>query len=184
MSILDLPDRLLRDINPLQLAPIRNYDFAIQIEGRNIGEALLGGFSGVSGLGLGIDTVDVFAGGYGGVHKFNRHIRNKNVTLTKGFTVSRFLEEWLYMTARYDRGAPDYHRNVTIISLGQIRPDVCYEARAWTLLGAHPIDWKIDDLSSDGNNMLVESLILQYQHILPSKGIFDNALGEVLGLFQ
>jgi phage tail-like protein len=184
VNILSLPDEALRNINPLQLEPIRNYDFALQIEGQNIGEVLIGGFSEIVGLSGNMENIDIYSGGQRQVMPWSRYSRNSEVTLRKGFTANRFLENWYHLKTDYDWGNPDYHRKVTIISLGQVALGIQYEVRAWVLLGASPVRWSLADLNSSGDNLLLEELVLQYQFLFPSKGIFDNALGRTLGLFQ
>jgi phage tail-like protein len=172
MGILELPDRLLSDANSRDLEPIRNYNFAVQIDGIDTGQVIVGGFNVVQGLGQMIETEPIYAGGYKGIHQFTRRVVNKNVTLIKGFTVNRFLEEWFEYTANYTRGMESYFRNVIIVGLGQYRPGQNFKARAWQLYKAFPIDWSAPEFNVDSNQLAVEQLVLSYQGIKRIKGEF------------
>jgi phage tail-like protein len=179
-----LPDRLLEDIDPLQLEPIKNHTFAVQVEGMIIGQALIGGFKEVVGLGRIAEEMSITEGGFKGRYRYNRRFQEKNITLRKGFTVGQFFEEWFEMASNYTYGHPDYHRNVTIILLGQWKPNINYEARSWQLINAAPVEWNVSDLNAESDQIAIEELILSYQGLKPTKSIFSHKIGEAIGIFQ
>jgi phage tail-like protein len=181
MSLFAIPEDILAAVKPVDLEPIKGYSFLVHIEGLLPGSYILSGFNEVAGLEKSIDSIAVVSSGDSRVWHYNRGVKDAPVVLRRGLCVGRELYDWIEEVANWDRGRPDYHRSVTIISLGQLRVDANYEAWSWQLVKSAPTRWTLSGLNSGQNQLAIEELELSHQGIKKSRSVFDNVVGEILG---
>lgn len=180
MNLFTIPDDILAAVKPVDLEPVKNFSFLVYIDGLLPGSFIISGFNEVVGLERSIDSIPIRSGGDSKIWNYNRGVKYSPVVLRRGLSVNRNLFDWIDEVANWDRGRPDYHRSVTIISLGQLKPDSSYEAWSWQLVKAAPARWGISDLNSSQNQLAVEELELSHQGIRKVKSVFDNTAGDIL----
>jgi len=184
MSIFSLPEDILGKINPVDLPPITNFNFVVQVDGMLPGQSIVAGFKSISGLTQKIRQTQIRSMGYSYPIKINNGIESSPVTLTRGLTLSRFLSDWWNDTKSWQRGQPDYHRNVTIISLANFKPDIKFQAWTWQLIKAYPVSWDAPELDVDNEQIAIESLTLDCMNIKTVESVFDGLTGEIQSLLN
>lgn len=198
MPLANLPHEALAQLNLADLELLKQCHFAVQIDRMpfNPGiddslsdylNATVAGFTEVTGLRESVDVREISEGGYPGKHQFPRRVRTNAVTLVRGLAWSRSLYDWWKEVTSWTKGKPDYRRQVTIISLDQVRAGslgaIDYEAWRWTLDNAWPSVWSGPHLNSNSDSHAVESITIRYQGIKAGIGPLSGTAGEVLSLF-
>jgi phage tail-like protein len=127
--------------------PYKRFNFLVQIDGVN--EA---GFTEVQGLETSVDVIDYREGGDRIIRKLPGLRRVGNVTLKRGVTKSRELQDWHrnILQGQMDR------RAVAIILLD----DAGQEVVRWVLSDAWPFKWEGPDLDALSSQVAIEALVL------------------------
>jgi phage tail-like protein len=127
--------------------PYKRFNFLVQIDG--ISQA---GFSEVTGLETSVDPIDYREGGDRIIRKLPGLRRVGNVTLKRGVTKSKELQDWHknILQGQLDR------RNVAIILLD----DTGQEVVRWNLHDAWPCKWNGPDLDALNSEVAIEALEL------------------------
>jgi len=190
MSIADLPQEVIDQLNVLNLEKLKRFQFAVQIDG-NLGggyvSGLIAGFDRIRGLGDEVEIREVQEGGYPGKYRFPRKSKQNAITLTRGMTYSRSLFDWYREVAGWTKGKDDYRRNVSIIMLDRIEiaaGQIEYEAWRWNIYNAWPSGWRGPRFNSLSNDLAFESVTLQHSGISEANGLLSGKAGEIASIFN
>lgn len=126
--------------------------FYVQIE-----QDMAASFSECSGLGMSVKYETYIEGG---VNHQRRVILGDtdftDVTLKRGITDSTTFWEWIQEVIEEK---PNCRRNVGILLFNQAGETM----QSWTLIGAVPVEWKVDSLQASSESVALESLTLAYE---------------------
>lgn len=187
MPIVDLPDGIISRLNILGLERLREFQFAVQIDGDLFGNQFVLGFESVIGLGDTIDVRKVQEGGHTGQHSFPRRRQNDAITLVRGMTLHKGLWAWFDQVRNWGIGRPDYRRTLSLFMLDQERlagEPVNYEVRRWDVFGAWPSNWKGPTLSATSEGIAFESITIQHAGLSAPRDVFSGSTGTALGILQ
>lgn len=123
------------------------YNFSVEISGVNAGR-----FKSVTGLSAELEVLEFQDGDDLFLRKRPGRAKFGDVTLTKGYIVTRDLQDW-WRAARdgqYDR------RDISII----LADNAGNEVRRWNLFGCWPRKWETSPLTGNQDLMLEESITL------------------------
>ncbi len=126
--------------------------FYVQLE-----QEIAASFSECSGLGMKIQYESLIEGG---VNDQRRVILGdtefSDVTLKRGVTNSMIFWNWIRDLVEEK---PNRRRNVGILLFNQAGKTM----QSWTLIGAVPVEWKVDSLQASSENVALESLTLAHE---------------------
>jgi phage tail-like protein len=134
--------------------PHVNSYFAIQIDGLEVGR-----FSECSGISLERKFTEHRAGGMSGIVYLPEPITYGRVTLKRGVDAVGAFYEWFMGV----NGMPE-RKNVSIVVYDRDQNEV----RRWNLSNAMPAKWTGPPLSAESAAVMVESLELVYENLLPT----------------
>jgi len=125
--------------------PVAELRFKVDLPGITIGR-----FRECSGIEVEVETLDYMEGGSNDfVHKLPTRVKYPNVVLKRGVTHEEALAKWFF-DSRYT----PQRRDMTITLLGPGTQVV----RSWTFMNAYPVKWTGPNLSTNSNQVAVESL--------------------------
>ena len=128
----------------------RNYRFKLDFGGSRNGAF----FTSIRSQGVKISTIDYRTGG-GTVYKLPGHYTVSPIICEWGVTAN--LEMWNWMKSAKD-GKPDYKNiSITILNLDGTESN----APTWNYTGAWPSEWRGAELVAGGNDIAIESMVLQ-----------------------
>jgi phage tail-like protein len=127
--------------------PYKNYRFHVELGGIS-----QGGFAECSGLSAIVNIIEYREGGDDHVRKLPGQANFGNITLKRGVTISRELQDWI---TNIINGQPD-RRNGSII----LQDDAGIEVVRWNFTHAFPHKWVGPSLNAKGNEVAMESLEL------------------------
>jgi phage tail-like protein len=132
--------------------PFKNFNFLVQING--LTEA---GFAECSGLESSVGVIEYREGGDHLIRKLPGLRRFGNITLKRGVTKSKELQDWHknILDGQLDR------RNGVIILLDDTRQEVV----RWNFFNAFPVKWDGPYLNAKGNDVAMESVELCCERI-------------------
>jgi phage tail-like protein len=89
---------------------------------------------------------------------------------------------WLREQISWNPVRPDYRRDVAITTLSLHGPDV--PVAEWQLVfrNAFPSTWEHSDLQAMEDNVLFQTITLQYECLDVERSIFDGLPGEIMDL--
>ncbi len=181
-----LPETLIDRLDVLDLQPLTEHRFAVEIEGLPPGSRFVAGFSAVRGLTARLQVREVNEGGFRGVHRFARRRQDSAVTIQRLMTADRFLWDWHAEASGWEPGKPDYTRSVSIYMIDAVSIsglEVPFEVWRWDLTAAWPSEWSgPPDLDALSDRTAHETVTLQHRGISEAKGIFSGTIGQVAGL--
>ena len=135
--------------------PIRNFRFRLEVDG-----ITAAGFSDVTIPDTTVDVVDYRNGSDPTfMKKLSGLTKYGNITLKTGVTTDVSLYTWHNTVTA--SGAKDNSKNVSIILVDEAGAD----SARWDLVDAWPTKYDPSDLSSKGNEVLVESLELVHEGV-------------------
>ena len=145
----------------------RNYHFELRL-----GSEVAGYFTRVTGLGLKVSCIEYREGGTPNrVRKLPGQTSVSPITLEWGVSRSRNLWDWL-MTAANGTVA---RKEVSIIIIGTDPND---EKVRWDLGETWLCDWSGTTLDSSGNNIAIESMVLQAESVVRAPDVAAAAVEE------
>jgi len=130
-----------------RMDPYKNFNFRVEIEGISIGS-----FSGCTGLSSRVDVIEYREGGDQTLRKLPGLKRFGDITLKRGITNSRELQDW---HTNILNGKPD-RRNGSVILLD----DAGQEVLRWNFFNAFPQKWEGPDFQGEGNDVAIETVTL------------------------
>ena len=182
MNIVNLPNEVASRLNVLGLSMLKNYAFAIDIDGITpVFGSLLAGFQYCDGIQSKVQIRSVEEPGYRGVHEFPRRVTSNEVRLARGMTTSRALWDWHNTARNWSEGENDFCRNVTVKGLQWWADRAAYEVWAITLIRAWPSGWKAPRWHAVDQEIAIEELSLRYEAIRVEESIFAGLAGELIG---
>lgn len=136
-----------------ELDHIGSYNFSVEISGVNAGN-----FKSVSGLNAELEVLEFQDGDDLHLRKRPGRAHFGDVTLTKGYIVTKDLQDWWRQArdGQYDR------RDVSII----LNDNAGNEIRRWNLYGCWPSKWETGPLVGNSNVLLEESITLVVEDML------------------
>jgi len=185
MAVATLPQDVLSRLNVLGLETLKEFSFAVEIDGDLPGSRFAAGFDAIEGLGDRVEIREIKEGGYPGRHRFPRNSQQNAITLRRGITLSRSLWKWYQEAIMWIRGKPDYRRNLSIYMFDYVRTPaglVPYEVWQWDLYFAWLSEWNGPHLGALSERIAVESIVIQHTGLAEARGLFSGKAGEVLGL--
>ena len=187
MGLLDLPQSIIQHLNVLDLERLKAFRFAVQIDGDFTGKAFVVGFAAVQGLSSEVDVKTIREGGYPGLHKFPRKVKQGPLILKRTMTYSRAMWEWYLQVQNWTKGQDNYTRSLSVFLLDAVtKPigEVVYEVWRWDFFSAWPSHWTGPRLNSMQDSVAFESLTIEHSGIAEAKGIFSGQAGELLSVFK
>ena len=138
--------------------PIRNFNFTLEMDGITLG------FSEVSGYDAKVQEITYREGNHGPntVRKLQGLLEYGQITLKRGADdASKVLFDWLNQadSKEIDR------KTVTITALG----DDKQPAASWKVIKAWPVNYSISDSKGDGNEIVIETLVLTHEGMVRDK---------------
>src|SRR5713226_7697808 len=130
-----------------RMDPYKNFNFRVEIEGISIGS-----FSGCTGLSSRVDVIEYREGGDQTLRKLPGVKRFGDITLKRGITNSRELQDW---HTNILNGKPD-RRNGSVILLD----DAGQEVLRWNFFNAFPQKWEGPDFNGEGSDVAIETVTL------------------------
>lgn len=128
--------------------PFKNFNFLVEIDG--IAQA---GFSECTGLRLEVAVIEYREGGeMSSVRKLPGRSTVGDITLKRGITTSKELQEWLESI----RNGVANRKNGVIVLLDDERKPVV----RWKFVNAFPRKWEGPNLDAKGNDVAIETLTL------------------------
>ncbi|MDQ5844147.1 MAG: phage tail protein [Acidobacteriota bacterium] len=127
--------------------PYKNFNFRVEIGGITVA-----GFSECSGFGSQVDVIEYREGGDHIIRKLPGLARFGDITLKRGITKSRELEDWHRNTIN---GQPD-RRSGSIILLDDDKSEVV----RWNFFDAWIRKWEGPTLNAKGNEVAIETITL------------------------
>jgi phage tail-like protein len=138
--------------------PYLAYRFLVEIEA-----LVVGGFSGVSGMGVRMEPEEYAEGGVNThTHSLPTRYTHSNVTLTRGLTDADGL--WRWVEQAVEGRVRTRHVSVYVLDATGAR------AWGWQLLDAYPVGWTGPELQADGSSVAVETLELAHGGIRRIEG--------------
>lgn len=132
----------------------RNYHFALKI-----GETDVAYFTRVSGLGVKVSYIEYREGGMPNtVRKLPGQTSVAPITLEWGVTCAHDMWDWMMHSVN---GVAE-PKQVSIIILGNTSGE---EKTRWNLSNAWPSEWLGTELDASGNNVAIESMVLQAEAV-------------------
>lgn len=132
----------------------RNYHFVLYLGGEPAGY-----FSRVTGLGLKVPCIDYREGGTpNAVRKLPGQAIVNPITLEWGVTNSRTMWDWLMSAAN----GTVQRKEISIVIIGN---DPNEEKVRWNLSNAWACEWNGAELDASGNNIAIESMVLQAESV-------------------
>ena len=126
--------------------------FYVQID-----EELAASFSECSGLGMKLQYDSHIEGGLNDQRRIVLGDPEfSDVTLKRGITDSLTFWQWMQSVLNEEANR---RRNVGIMLFNQAGDTM----QSWTLIGAVPVEWKVDSLQASSENVALESLTLAYE---------------------
>lgn len=166
--------RTLEQALGLRFDPAPTYLFFVELSG-----VIVGLFTECGGLKVERETEKVVEGGVNNhVHYLPGRVKQSNITLKRGLTISRGLWDWMQQ-GRYDfkakrinfsiiQGAPGHNLATAIAGaagMGSDNPAFTVLSKGfgkikhWDVEDAYPVKWEISNLSaSTGNSVVIETL--------------------------
>jgi len=187
MSLIDLPQTVIDQLDVLHLEPLKQFQFAVQIDGHPFPNALALGVHEIRGLADGVDVREVQEGGFSGRYRFPRRQQNEAITLVRGQTLSRSFWKWYDSVRSWTKGRPDYRRTCSILMLDRIviaGEPVQYEVWRFDLFGAWPSQWIGPNLVATEEGIAFESIVLQHAGMSEGKSVFSDKTREYLSILQ
>lgn len=132
--------------------PIGNFNFRVEIDGISAGP-----FSEVSGLEAEIEVIEFQDGDSNFLRKRPGRAKYGDITLKKGYVDSNGLRDWF---GRVAEGTIE-RRDISITLMTESGEPV----RTWNLFGCWPKQWKLGDLNSSDNEVLLEEITLVVEQI-------------------
>jgi len=134
--------------------PYSNFKYSVQIDGTAIG-----GFTKISGIGLGSELMEYREGGLNTVtHKFPKHLSASNVELHRGFTHYDKFVSWMIEAMNSPADAAQHDIEITMQSSDGS------SVWGWELKGAYPVRWEGPDLA-EGGGIALELVELSYEQL-------------------
>lgn len=128
--------------------PFKNYNFLVEIDG--IAQA---SFSECTGLRVEVDVIEYREGGdLSSVRKLPGRSKFGDITLKRGITTSKELQEWLESVLN---GVTN-RKNGAIVLLDDERKPIA----RWNFLNAFPRKWEGPDLNAKASDVAIETLTL------------------------
>jgi phage tail-like protein len=132
----------------------RNYNFILYL-----GSEPAGYFTRVTGLGLKVSCIEYREGGTpNAVRKLPGQVTVSPVTLEWGVTQSRAMWDWLMSAAN---GTVE-RKEVSVVVIGN---DPNEEKVRWNFGSSWLCEWSGTNLDSSGNNVAIESMVLQAESV-------------------
>lgn len=132
--------------------PIRNFNYTMTIDGIDLG------FSEVSGYDAKVQEIPYREGNHGPntVRKLQGLLEYGQITLKRGTDdVSGVLFDWLNEADSKEVT----RKTVTVTALD----DEKKPAASWRVINAWPVNYSISDFKGDGNEVVVETLVLTHE---------------------
>lgn len=164
---------------------LKNFRFAVQIDGDITQNKFVGGFNRIQGIGDGVDIRNIKEGGYPGIHRFPRNSKFKPFKLIKGMSFSRTLWDWYHDVITWTKGKPSYRKTMSIYILDSVTLEefgLPYEVWRFDFYNAFPTDWAGPELNSMTEKIAFESITIQHSGINQGKGLLSGEAGKVLEL--
>lgn len=187
ITSIPLPRNLVDRLNFLGLERLREYQFAVQIDGLFPGSKELLGFDSVVPLRDISDVREIKEGGFPGIHKFPKISSSIPITLSRGFTSGRSLWTWRKQVTHWTKGEPNYTRTMAIfvLDLSNIAVvPVRYEVWRFDIFDAWPSEWRGPKLDSMSNRTAIESVTIQHSGLVEGSSIFSDQAGNIISVFQ
>lgn len=134
--------------------PLKGFKFRVSIPG------LPGtcGFKKISGLERELGVVAYDEGGYNTTHKLKGKLKTGELTCEKGCFPNKDLENLFKRTLTED----GYRGTVKV----ELLNDIGEVGRAWTLSEAWVSKWSIGDIDSSSEDVVVETIVIQYEDFI------------------
>ncbi len=128
------------------------YNFKVEIGG--VAQAY---FKGVDGINAELEVIEFQDGEDLTLRKRPGRAKYGDVTLKKGYIVTRDLQDWWHNARKgqYDR------RDISIV----LNDNAGGELRRWNLYGCWPKQWKINALDGKGNDVVTEEIFFVVEEI-------------------
>lgn len=133
--------------------PLQKFNFTIAIDG--LPAAV--GFQSIGGLAREIGVATYYEAGYDTEHKLKGRQVGGQLTCARGAYASKDLEN-LFTAALSDRGA---RKNITIT----LQDRDGNARRAWRATECWVSKWEIDDLDSTSDDVIIETLTIEYEKL-------------------
>lgn len=139
--------------------PLVGYRFLVEVDA-----LVVAGFSGVSGLGMTLETEDYQEGGLNThAHALPTRASYEPVTLERGLTESTVLWDW----ARSGRNGHPERKTVRVF----LQDTTGAPTWGWALEGAYPVGWTGPELRADQAAIAVEALELAHTGLSKIPGL-------------
>lgn len=134
--------------------PYNNFKYTVEIDGAEIG-----GFTKISGIGLGSDLMEYREGGVNtDVHLFPDQLHASNVELHRGFTHYDKFVEWMIEAMNSPADAAQHDIEITMAN------DSGESVWGWELTQAFPVRWEGPELEESGG-IALELVELAYEQL-------------------
>lgn len=147
--------------------PYRNFRYSVEIVGVNGSSGESAGFSKVSGLKQTVEVISYREGGFNDTtHKLPGQTTFDAITLERGLSKDTTFLNWIqeiYTEGLINnQGSNDGFRKDLTITLKDKAGAPVY---TWTCMNCWPSEKSVADLDAAGNDVLIESLVLQTEGI-------------------
>lgn len=145
----------LRDI------PYVQFNFRVNLKGKDDPDSYQAGFQEVSGIGMEVTVAEYRNGNSkeNSVRKITGLNKSTDVTLKRGIIGSLNLYDWLNDIRNGDQNAT---RNVVIELMNEKRTEA---VQTWNLMGARIIKHTSGPLNAKGTDVAMEELVLAYERL-------------------
>jgi phage tail-like protein len=137
--------------------PIRNFKYAMEIDGIQLG------FSEVSGYDSKVKEITYREGNeaLNNVIKLPGLMEYGQITLKRGVDESQVLFNWINETG----SGKITKKTVTLTAMG----DDGQPAAVWKVINAWPVSYTVSDFKGDGNEVVLETLVLTHEGMTRDK---------------
>jgi phage tail-like protein len=144
--------------------PPVSFYFKVTIDGFPEAEA---DFQEVSGLSMTLETLPVKEGGENRyVHQLPVRTTSDKLVLKRGLKVSSSLLSWCSNAIEKFSFSP---KDIDVFLLDPGRPDALSNPlAAWHITHAYPVKWSVSPFNAMNNEIVVESIEIQYQYFTKS----------------
>lgn len=133
-------------------------------------------FQEVTGLSVSVTTEDYKEGGENRfIHKLPQGTSYENLVLKRGVTTDSKITEWCKKAVENFHFEP---KNLLVILLNENHEELC----SWNVVHAYPVQWSFTGLNAEQNEIMIESLELNYHYFTFKNPKGSSGAGNNLSL--